>query len=152
MTDEDGTASDQALAYAQNQLAWYRSAGKRARRLHYASELGILSASAGTVLVAALHAPAVVTATLAAATLFLTGARTVFTPNDNWVRTSSAVRELEEAVVRYQNLPEAERVGQVREAFLDKTLAICRQENTEWRDVRLKSGAEKAGARPAQQG
>jgi hypothetical protein len=134
---------DPALDYAQRTRDWYRNASRRARLQYYASETGILAASAGTVLVAALRVDAVVTAVLAAVTLFLTGARTIFTPNDNWVRTSWALRELDEAILRYLYVPESERAGEVRDAFLEKVLTIGRAETTEWRGMRLKSGADK---------
>src|SRR5437868_6870087 len=78
-------AGDPALAYALKQLAWYGSARARAQRSHRACELLILMSTAGTVLLSALHAPAAVTASMAALTLFITGYRQVFDPNERGV-------------------------------------------------------------------
>lgn len=130
-------SDDPALAYAMQQLEWYRRAKGRARRSHQAGELLILLSTAATVVVSALHAPAVVTASLAAVTLFLTGFRQVFNPNERWVSTSVAWLNLHQAVTRYHLLEAAQRDAKARRALLDRTIEIMAAENRSWTEQRL---------------
>src|SRR3954469_17286477 len=83
-------AADPALAYAQEQLDWLRRARNRARWSTQVGDLLMLLGAAATVVVSALRAPAAVTSCLAAVTLFLTGFRQVFNPNERWVTTATA--------------------------------------------------------------
>lgn len=114
------------------QMAWYKRTGSRARFFHQAGEITVLLTTAATVVVAALHASAVVTATIAAVTLFLTGFRQVFGPNENWVRASRTRVAIEYAIVRYQLVPEAERDAAARRALMEQVIAICQEENSQW--------------------
>jgi len=123
---------DPALDYALRQLEWYRRARTRARIAHQAGELTILLTTAATVVVAALHASAVVTATIAAVTLFLTGYRQVFGPNENWVRASRTWVAIDQAVVRYLLLPEGGRDLDAQRVLMEQVISICSQENSEW--------------------
>ena len=130
-------SDDPALAYAMQQLRWYSRARGRARRNHQAGELLILLSTAATVVVSALHAPAAVTASLAAVTLFLTGFRQVFSPNERWVSTSVAWLGLHQAVTRYHLLEPDERDGEARRELLDRTIEIIAEENRSWTEQRL---------------
>jgi hypothetical protein len=132
---------DPALAYALHQLSWYERAKARARRSHYASELLILFSTASTVIVSALRAPAVVTASLAAVTLFLTGFRQVFNPNERWVSTSVAWLSLQQAVAGYQLLAAEERDAAARRALLDRTIDVMATESRSWTEQRMASHA-----------
>lgn len=123
---------DPALGYALRQMAWYKRTGSRARFFHQAGEITVLLTTAATVVVAALHASAVVTATIAAVTLFLTGFRQVFGPNENWVRASRTRVAIEHAVVRYQLLPEHERDAAAQRDLMERVIAICAEENIQW--------------------
>jgi hypothetical protein len=123
---------DPALDYALRQLRWYRRARSRARFFHQAGELTILLTTAATVVVAALNASAPVTAALAAVTLFLTGFRQVFSPNENWVRAARTWLALDHAVLRYRLMPEAERGAGAQQALMEEVIAICDEENNEW--------------------
>jgi hypothetical protein len=133
------SSDDPALSYALHQLDWYNRAKARARRSHYAGELLILLSTSATVIVSALRAPAVVTATLAAVTLFLTGFRQVFNPNERWVSTSVAWTALQQAVARYQLMDPAERDAVARRALLDRTIEIMTAESRSWTEQRLAS-------------
>lgn len=133
-------SDDPALAYAMQQLEWYRRAKGRARRIHQAGELAILLSTAATVVVSALRAPAAATASLAAVTLFLTGVRQVFNPNERWVSTSVAWLNLHQAVTRYHLLEPGERDADARRALLDRTTEIMAAENRSWTEQRLGLG------------
>ena len=125
-------ADDPALAYAMHELAWFRRSKNRARRTHQIGELLILLSTASTLVVSALRAPAVVTASLAAVAVFLTGIRQVFNPNDRWVSSSVAWLALQQEVVRYHLLPEPDRDMAARRALLDRTMEIMEAENQDW--------------------
>jgi hypothetical protein len=125
-------ADDPALAYASDQLSWYLRSKNRSRRTHQVGELLILLSTASTLVVSALRAPAAVTASLAAVAVFLTGLRQVFDPNDRWVSSSVAWLALQQEVVRYHLLPEAERDVAARRALLDRTMEIVSAENQDW--------------------
>lgn len=140
----DSTTSpdrDPALGYALRQLRWYRRARSRARFFHQAGELTILLTTAATVVVAALHASAIITATIAAVTLFLTGFRQVFGPSENWVRTSRAWVAIDHAILRYQLAPEHERDAAARQALMEQVIAISLEEHGEWTTLRRKRDA-----------
>ncbi len=126
------SSNDPALDYALRQLHWYRRARGRARFFHQAGEITVLLTTAATVVVAALHASAVVTATIAAVTLFLTGFRQVFGPDENWVRAGRAWVALDHAVVRYRLVPEGERDAAAQRELMERVIAICAEENVEW--------------------
>jgi hypothetical protein len=129
-------ADDFALAYALAQLTWYDRAHNRARHAHQIGELVILLSASSTVVVSALHAPAWATATLAAVTLFLTGYRQVFNPNERWVTTSTAWLQLQQAVARYHLLPPEERDLAARRALFDRTIEVMSMENHAWAEQR----------------
>jgi uncharacterized protein DUF4231 len=131
------SSDDPALAYAMYQLEWYDRAKARARHSHYAGELLILLTTSATVVVSALHAPAVATATLAAVTLFLTGFRQVFNPNQRWVSTSVAWLSLQQAVAGYRLLDPAQRDGAARRVLLDRTIEVMTTESRSWTEQRL---------------
>ncbi|HLK42983.1 MAG TPA: DUF4231 domain-containing protein [Thermoleophilia bacterium] len=143
---QPGENDDPALAYALHQLSWYERAKVRARRVHYASELLILFSTASTVIVSALRAPAVATATLAAVTLFLTGFRQVFNPNERWVSTSVAWLALQQAVTGYQLLAVEERDDAARRALLDRTIEVMTAESRSWTEQRMASQAGSSAA------
>lgn len=139
-------AGDPALGYALRQLGWYRRARSRARFFHQAGELTILLTTAATVVVAALHASAAITATIAAVTLFLTGFRQVFKPGENWVRTSRAWVAIDHAILRYQLLPQNDRDAAAQQALMEQIISIGLEEHGEWSVLQRKRTA----ADPAQ--
>lgn len=126
------STSDPALSYALWQMRRYKRAQSRARFFVQVGEMTVLLTTAATVVVAALHASAIITATIAAVTLFLTGFRQVFGPNENWVRTSRAFVAIEHAVMRYELVPEGERDGAVQRELMEQVIAINAEETGEW--------------------
>jgi hypothetical protein len=126
------SADDPALAYASVQLAWYDAARTRSRRAHQFSEVLILLTTASTVVVSALHAPAALTASMAAVTLFLTGFRQVFKPNELRVDYTVTGIKLEQAIARYRLLPAADRDAAAGQALLNEVIAITSLETRAW--------------------
>lgn len=124
--------SDRALSYALWKQGYFKRGLNRARFLVQVGEMTILLTTAATVVVAALHASAIVTATLAAVSLFFTGFRLVFGPNENWVRTARAWMALEQVIMRYQLIPEGERDGAAQRELMEQVLRISAEETSEW--------------------
>ncbi len=146
-TPPASVSADPALSYALQQLRRYRRAKSRGRFFHQAGELTILLTTAATVVVAALHASAVVTATIAAVTLFLTGFRQVFGPNENWVRFSRAWVDIDHAVLRYRLIPEKDRDAAAQHALMEQIIAITAQESGEWAVLQRRRAAAGEPAR-----
>lgn len=92
----------------------------------------ILLTTAATVVVAALHASAIATASIASVTLFLTGFRQVFGPNENWLRAARAWADVDHAILRYQLVPESERDLAVQQALMEQIIAISLKESNDW--------------------
>jgi len=131
-TPAQASTSDPALSYAQNQMGYYKGLSRRARFAHQAGEIMILLTAAATVIAAALHALAIVTASIAAVTLVLTGFRQVFGPSDNWVRTSRAQMALEHAIRRYELTPEDRRDAASQHQMMELVISICEKESGQW--------------------
>lgn len=97
--------------------------------MHKGLDLLALAASATTVVLAGLHVPAPATAALAAATLFLEGARRLFAPGETWLRAAEAQAAMERVLARYESIPEAERTPGVKKWLLDYTSEVVKSEH-----------------------
>lgn len=95
-------AEDPALELALRELDWYTKRRVESRRYYQASEGFLLLAGAGTTVAAALAAPPFFTATLAAATVFLTGFRQTFDPHGRWIACALAWNRTREAIWEYK--------------------------------------------------
>ena len=122
---------DPELAYALNQLAWYTWNNRTARRGHYAIEVSQLLVAAATTLVAAARAPALVTASLAALTLVLTGLRQVFSFREKWATMTVACVRIEHAVNSYRLRTRSE-PREAKESLVDEVDAIVADETRGW--------------------
>jgi hypothetical protein len=94
-------AEDPVLAWALFQLNGYEHKVKRFRRLYIASELLLLASASATTLVAALSAPAALTASLASVAVFLTGVRQTFDPHERYILNAAAAQEIRMALWQY---------------------------------------------------
>jgi hypothetical protein len=103
---------DRALVHAAAQIAYYQSRMRRNRFRYTILEGGsLLLASAATVL-AALSAPAWVTAVVAATVTFLAGMRRVFNWHSDWLAHSEAWSRASAMLSQYRLLKPAERTGE----------------------------------------
>jgi hypothetical protein len=138
--DEGWTSQpDPLLALARRDLAFYGRQRDRARREHYATEIGALVATSSTVVAAGLHAPAWLTALIAGSAVFFTGMRQLFNPAPRWVLASQSGQALRRSVDRYLLLPEAERDTAARAALQATIEEVGDNELREWAEVQGRS-------------
>lgn len=124
----DDPLLEQALA----DLDWYARARDRARRWHWATELGALLTGAATVVAAGIQAPPAVTATLAGLTVFIGGFRQVFNHTERHVLAAEAWSRLRLAIRRYRLTPEAERDGETRRRLQEEMDDVAATELRNW--------------------
>lgn len=123
------TAADPVLNLVLREMDWYAKRRHRSRLLYQGSELVLLLATAATTLAAALAAPPIVTASLAAVTLFMTGFRQTFDPHARWLACAHAWNQIREAVWQYKLGGPA--AGDPA-GLLDRIQEISREESGEW--------------------
>lgn len=127
---------DPLLAQALTDLAWYARSRDRARRWHWTTELSALITGAATVVAAGTRAPAIVTATVAGATVFIGGSRQVFGHSERHVVAAEAWSRLRLAIQRYRLIPEAERDADSRQRLLEEMESTANAELQDWATYR----------------
>jgi len=125
-------APDPPLALAEQQLHWYARNRNLSRVRYQANEVLILLTAAATTLAAALGAHAVITASLAAASLILTGVRKIFGWHEDWLAFSSAWAELLATINDYRLLPADRRDEKARQRLVAKVNEIVSAETQTW--------------------
>ncbi len=113
-------------------MAWYAHARDRARRLHRLTELTALLTGAATVVAAGVQAPAVVTACLAGAAVFIGGFRQVFQHVDRWVLAAESWTTLRLEVNRYKLLAGEDRDQAARERLLARIEEVAAADVMGW--------------------
>jgi hypothetical protein len=132
------TAPDPALATALRQLDWYGRSANRAQLANRISEILLLVLSAATTVVAALGAPAWLTATLAATALVTTGLRKTFDWHENWVSFRAQWIELRAVVNQYRLVPDAQRDDEAKRRLLARVDELVSSETGSWAARRRK--------------
>ncbi|WP_329395957.1 SLATT domain-containing protein [Streptomyces melanogenes] len=123
---------DPLLEQALSDLDWYARTRDRARRWHWATELGALLTGAATVVAAGIQAPAATTATLAGLTVFIGGFRQVFNHAERHVLAAEAWSRLRLAIRRYRLIPEEERDEAVRRRLQEEVEDVATTEVQNW--------------------
>jgi hypothetical protein len=141
---------DWALVHARVRTDWYRRHMNLSRVRFLALESGsLLLAGAATVL-AALSAPAWLTASVAGAATFLAGLRRVVTFHEDWLNRSEAWAEGSALIAQYRLLAPAERTQDKRRELVAGIDALVLAETRTWgRRRRDQVRPEAAGATPA---
>jgi len=124
--------TDPPLALALQQLNWFAKYRGWARNSYYANEVLILLTAAATTVAAALQASPLVTASLAASSLVLTGLRKVFDSHENWMAFSHAWAELRAAIYDYWVLPEDQRDEKAQKSLVSKVNEVVTAETDRW--------------------
>jgi hypothetical protein len=142
---EDDLA-DRALVHALVQADWYRASMRRTRVRYLTLEAGsLLLAGAATVL-AALSAPAWLTATTAALFTFLAGLRRVVSWHDDWLAASEAWARATSLIARYRLLPAAERSPEKQQELVATIDDLVISETRSWGRRRREKAAAPAPA------
>jgi len=130
MTEAD--LEDRALVHAAAQIEYYLSRMRRNRSRYTVLEGGsLLLGSAATVL-AALSAPAWVTAVVAATVTFLAGMRRVFNWHADWLANSEAWSRASALLAQYRLLEPAERTPERRRALVRDIDDLVVEETYGW--------------------
>jgi hypothetical protein len=128
---EDDLA-DRALVHALVQADWYRTSMRRNRVRYVLLEAGaLLLASAATVL-AALSAPAWITATVAAAVTFLAGLRRIVAWHDDWLAHAEAWTKSMSLITQYRLLDSADRTPSRQRELVSSIDALVIEETRGW--------------------
>lgn len=130
LSDED--LVDRALVHAMVQADWYRSSMRRTHVRYLALESGsLLLAGAATVL-AALSAPAWITASVAAAVTFLAGMRRIVSWHEDWLAFSEAWAKASSLIASYRLLDAAERTPAKRQQLVTAIDSLVLTETRSW--------------------
>jgi hypothetical protein len=137
---------DRALVHAMVQLEWYRGQMRRTRTRYVLSESGALFLAGAATVLAALSAPAWITATVAAVVTFLAGLRRIVSWHDDWVAASEARAKAEAEISQYRLLTPDERTQERQRELVAAIDALVLDETRSWgRRRREKVQAEPAG-------
>jgi hypothetical protein len=130
MTESD--LEDRALVHAAAQIGYYRSRASRNRWRYTTLEGGsLLLAGAATVL-AALSAPAWVTAVVAATVTFLAGTRRIFNWHADWLANSEAWSRASALLSQYRLLAPAERTPERQQTLVRDIDELMVEETRGW--------------------
>ena len=130
LTDED--LADWALVHALVQADWYRAAMRRTRVRYAVVEGGSLLLGGAATVLAALSAPAWITATVAATLTLLGGLRRVFNWHADWLAASEAWSRAAALVTQYRLLGPAERTNQRRRELVADIDSLVVEETRRW--------------------
>jgi len=130
LTDED--LADWALVHALVQADWYFLAKRRARRRYAVVEVGSLLLGGAATVLAALSAPAWITATVAATLTLLGGLRRIANWHGDWLATSEAWSRAAALIAQYRLLDPAERTDQRRREFVAEIDSLVVEETQSW--------------------
>jgi hypothetical protein len=136
---------DRALVHAMVQLEWYRNQMRNTRTKYVLSEAGALFLAGAATVLAALSAPAWITATVAATVAFLAGLRRIVSWHDDWVAASEARAKATAEISQYRLLTPAERTPERQRGLVAAIDELVLDETRSWGRRRR----EKAQAEPA---
>jgi hypothetical protein len=136
---------DRALVHAMVQLEWYRGQMRSTRTKYVLSESGALFLAGAATVLAALSAPAWITATVAATVAFLAGLRRIVSWHDDWVAASEARAKATAEISQYRLLAADERTTDRQRELVAAIDALVLNETRSWgRRRREKTQAEVA--------
>lgn len=135
LTEDD--LADWALVHALVQADWYRRAMARTRVRHVIVEAGALVLAASATVLAALSAPAWITAMVAAAVTMLAGLRQLFGWHSDWVAAAAAWSRAMALIAQYRLLGPDERTPERRRALVAEIDALVVDETDQWAQRRL---------------
>jgi hypothetical protein len=136
---------DRALVHAMVQLDWYGSQMRRTRTKYVLSEAGALFLAGAATVLAALSAPAWITATTAALVAFLAGLRRIVSWHDDWVAAAEARAKAAAEIAQYRLRGAAERTPERQRELVAAIDALVLDETRTWGRRRR----EKVRAEPA---
>lgn len=137
-------APDPALAFALQQVEWYRVRRDRARQVYWAVQIVLLVATAATTVSAALGAKPLLSACLAAVSVIAAGVGTLSDSHERWVSCGLAWVDLRTAVHEYRLLAEADRDADTRRRLVERVDEIVGAETKGWASRRRRTESERS--------
>jgi hypothetical protein len=123
---------DWALVHARVRTDWYRRHMNLSRIRFLALESGALLLAGAATVLAALSAPAWLTASVAGAATFLAGLRRVVTFHEDWLNRSEAWAEGSALIAQYRLLAPTERTAEKRRELVAAIDALVLTEARSW--------------------
>lgn len=123
---------DWALVHARVRTDWYRRNMNLARVRFLALESGALLLAGAATVLAALSAPAWLTATIAGAATFLTGLRRVVSFHEDWLSRSEAWAQGSALLAQYRLLAPDERTPEKRRELVAAIDELVLTETRSW--------------------
>jgi hypothetical protein len=130
LTEED--LQDRALVHAAARIAYYQRRMRRSRVRYTLVEGGALLLAGAATVLAALSAPAWITAVVAALVTFLAGTRRIFNFHDDWLANSEVWARASAVVSRYRLLGPAERTDERRRQLVHDIDDLVIEETRSW--------------------
>ena len=130
LSEED--LGDRALVHAVSQAEWYKSRMRHSRHRYVGSEAGALLLAGAATLLAALSAPAWITAVVAALVTFLAGLRRIVSWHDDWLEASEARAKAVAEIAKYRLLPLDQRTRERQEQLVTAIDALVLDETRTW--------------------
>jgi hypothetical protein len=141
LSDEE--LADRALVHAMVQAGWYRSQMRRTHNRYIVSETAALFLAGAATVLAALSAPAWITAVVAGLAAFLAGLRRIVSWHDDWLSASEARAKASAEISQYRLLPPADRTLPRQQELVAAIDALVLTETRSWgRRRREKAQAE----------
>ncbi|MFC9943355.1 SLATT domain-containing protein [Streptomyces pratensis] len=112
--------------------AWDERVKRRSRRQAAVTELTGPATGAGAVVTTGVQAPAVITASITGAALFIGGFRQLFNHGERHVQAAEAWTRLRPAVQRYTLIAEADRSDDHRQRLLEELEAVANTDLQSW--------------------
>jgi hypothetical protein len=130
LSEED--LADRALVHAMVQAEWYRAQMVRTHHRYVISESGALLLAGAATVLAALSAPAWITAIVAGLVAFLAGLRRIVSWHDDWLAASEARAKASAEISQYRLLTPAERTLQKQQELVAAIDALVLTETRSW--------------------
>jgi hypothetical protein len=142
---------DDPLSILETQYAWYRGHARSAGMYYKGLEIAVLVAAA-LIPVSAVVTDRWVTALLGAVVVVLTGLRSIFTWQENWLRFTEAWQQLQFARTRYvHGLPPYDDPATRDATLVQRVQEIQRSETKGWLSLRADARSrDRQGPQPNQ--
>ena len=114
------------------QLEWYRAQMRKTRTKYVLSESGALFLAVAATVLAALSAPAWITATVAALVAFLAGLRRIVSWHDDWLAAAEARAKATAEISQYRLRPVPERTPERQRELVAAIDDLVVEETQSW--------------------
>ncbi|MGH4019891.1 MAG: DUF4231 domain-containing protein [Pseudonocardiaceae bacterium] len=140
----EGDGADPTWDRLEDQLGWYDRKSVAAQQAYKRTKLAQLVVGATVPVVAALQAPAAVTATLAAVVVVAEGAQQLYQWQTNWILYRSTAEALKHEKFLYLAAAGPYSADDRRRVLAERLEGLVSQEHAKWTEVRQRDTQEPA--------